>query len=139
MIQNVKTKYTVCQDKTNYGSDSTVTTLICIKLKNQSLKLKRILKSILFISLLFVLNMVATRRSQLIEVNENFFAYHQRDLERKKNRAQAAREKKARMEDRKPVKRNREAEKLLAMFESWKFPQKYELLINLCEKLNANT
>ena len=83
--------------------------------------------------------MVATRRSQLIEVNENFFAYHQRDLERKKNRAQAAREKKARMEDRKPVKRNREAEKLLAMFESWKFPQKYELLINLCEKLNANT
>ena len=83
-------------------------------LKNQSLKYshrhqnsqraKRILKSFLLIPLLFVLIQLAMKHSQAIEVDKNFFAYRQRDLECKRNRAKSARAKKAQIEARKPVK-----------------------------------
>ena len=80
--------HAVQKNETNSSSDSTVTALICIKLqtniaKNQSLKhshrhqnsrrAKRILKSFLLISLLFVLIQLAMKHSQAIEVDENFF------------------------------------------------------------------
>ena len=102
--------HAVQKNKTNSSSDSTVTALICITLqtniaKNLSLKYwhrhqnsqraKRILKSFLLISLSFVLIPLAMKHSQAIEVDENFFAYRQRDLECKRNRAKSARAKKA--------------------------------------------
>ena len=42
--------------------------------------------------MLFLLIPLAMKHSQTIEVDENFFAYRQRDLERKRTRAQVARE-----------------------------------------------
>ena len=86
-------------------------------LKNQSLKywhrrrnskrVKRIFRSFLLISSFFVLIMVTAKRSQDIEDNEKKFAYCQRDLERKRIPAHIARTRKARMEARKRVKRNK--------------------------------
>ena len=46
------------------------------------------------------------KHSQAIEVYFKNFEYRQRDLERKRNRAQVARAKKARMEAKKPLKHN---------------------------------
>ena len=74
--------------------------------------------------------MVATRRSQDYNVKENFFAYRRRDLERKRNRAQAARAKKVQMEAKKPIKRNRAAVKLLARYEKWQLPRKLKFAAN---------
>ena len=74
--------------------------------------------------------MVTTRRPQMVEVDDNFFAYRQRDLERKSRQAHIARARKARIEARKPVKRNREAERLLARYKSWHVPQKLQFAVN---------
>ena len=68
-----------------------------------SQRAKQILKSFLLFSLLFVLIPLAMKHSQAIEVNKNFFAYRQRDLECKRNRAKVARAKKAQIEAKKPL------------------------------------
>ena len=72
-----------------------------------SQRAKRILKLFLLIPLLFVLIQLAMKHSQAIEVDENFFAYRQRDLERKRKRAKVAHAKNAQIEAKKPLKHNK--------------------------------